>query len=550
MPRTQLARLALHCCRQQPPPLLPRSITTITTLTTSTARPLPSAVSSKLSSPSSHLPTSRRSYLTDAVRAHQALKMAPSLDGYFKQVDDLADAFIERLRKAVAIPSISAEDARRPDVVRMGHFLAGELKALGAEVELRPLGKQPHKEHLELPPVVVARYGRDASKRTILVYGHYDVQPADRSDGWATEPFELTVDADGRMFGRGSTDDKGPVLGWLNAIEAHQKAGVDFPVNLLMCFEGMEEYGSEGLDDFIRAEAGKYFADTDAICISDNYWLGTEKPCLTYGLRGCNYYSLEVSGPAADLHSGVFGGQAHEPMTDVAQLFSRLVDSKGNILIPGISEQVAPVTADEASLYDSIAFTMANLHESLGSTTTIHDTEKPTLMARWRYPSLSLHGIEGAFASPGAKTVIPAKVIGKFSIRTVPDMDIDKTNAAVFKYVQDEFAKLGSKNTLKVECMHAGKWWVASPKHWNFSAAAKAVERVWGVQPDFTREGGSIPVTLTFEEATGKNVLLLPMGSSTDGAHSINEKLDKRNYIEGIKLLGAYLHYVAEEPQS
>ncbi|KAM3514647.1 hypothetical protein MY11210_001753 [Beauveria gryllotalpidicola] len=476
--------------------------------------------------------------------------MAPNLDAYFKQVDDLGDAFIERLRKAVAIPSISAEDARRPDVVRMGNWLADELKSLGAEVELRPLGKQPHKEHLELPPVVVARYGRDTAKRTILVYGHYDVQPAEKSDGWATEPFELTLDDKGRMFGRGSTDDKGPVLGWLNAIEAHQKAGVDFPVNLLMCFEGMEEYGSEGLDDFIRAEAGKYFADTDAVCISDNYWLGTEKPCLTYGLRGCNYYSVEVTGPAADLHSGVFGGQAHEPMTDVAHLFSKLVDSKGNILIPGISEQVSPVTADEESLYSSIAFTMANLHESLGSKTTIHETEKPTLMARWRYPSLSLHGIEGAFASPGAKTVIPAKVIGKFSIRTVPDMDIDKTNAAVIKYIQDEFAKLNSKNTLKAECMHAGKWWVASPKHWNFSAAAKAVERVWGVAPDFTREGGSIPVTLTFEEATGKNVLLLPMGSSTDGAHSINEKLDKRNYVEGIKLLGAYLHYVAEEPQT
>ncbi|KAL6908920.1 glutamate carboxypeptidase [Trichoderma evansii] len=492
-----------------------------------------------------------RPYLTDSIRTHQARKMAPQLDSFFKEVDSSADAFIERLRKAVAIPSISAEDARRPDVVRMGHFLADELKALGAEVELRPLGKEaPARPHLDLPPVVLGRYGNDKNKRTILVYGHYDVQPAEKSDGWATDPFTLTVDDKGRMFGRGSTDDKGPVLGWLNAIEAHQKANVDFPVNLLMCFEGMEEYGSEGLDDLIRAEAKKFFADADAVCISDNYWLGTEKPCLTYGLRGCNYYSVEVSGPGADLHSGVFGGQAHEPMTDLVQIMASLVDSKGNINIPGIKEQVAPVTADEEKLYDTIAFTMANLHESLGSTTTIHDETKPTLMARWRYPSLSLHGIEGAFSSPGAKTVIPAKVTGKFSIRTVPDMDIDTTNAAVYKYVEEQFAKLGSKNSMKVWAQHTGKWWVASPKHWNFSAAAKAVERVWGVAPDFTREGGSIPVTLTFEEATGKNVLLLPMGSSTDGAHSINEKLDKKNYIEGIKMLGAYLHYVAEEPQN
>lgn len=209
--------------------------------------------------------------------------MAPQLDGYFQQVDALSDHFIERLRKAVAIPSVSADEERRPDVVRMGEFLADELTALGAQVEKRPLGKQPGMEHLELPPVVIARYGNDKKKRTILVYGHYDVQPAGKEDGWATEPFELTIDDKGRMYGRGSTDDKGPVLGWLNAIEAHQKAGVDFPVNLLMCFEGMEEYGSEGLDDFIKEEADKFFADTDAVCISDNYWLGTEKPCLTYG---------------------------------------------------------------------------------------------------------------------------------------------------------------------------------------------------------------------------------------------------------------------------
>ncbi|KAI0881717.1 uncharacterized protein GGS22DRAFT_55341 [Annulohypoxylon maeteangense] len=491
----------------------------------------------------------RRTYLTPAIRAHQSRKMAPQLDGYFAQVDTLSSHFIDRLAKAVAIPSVSSDAARRPDVVRMAHFLADELKALGATVEFRPLGKQPDAPELELPPVILARYGSDKNKRTILVYGHYDVQPAEKSDGWSTEPFTLKVGEDGRMFGRGSTDDKGPVLGWLNAIEAHQKAGVEFPVNLLMCFEGMEEYGSEGLDELIEKEGKGYFADADAVCISDNYWLGTEKPCLTYGLRGVNYYSIEISGPGADLHSGVFGGTAQEPMTDLVRVLATLVDTNGKIQVPGIMEQVAPVTKDEEGLYDNISFTMETLHESLGATTTIFEDKKSTLMARWRYPSLSVHGIEGAFSAPGAKTVIPAKVIGKFSIRTVPNMEIEQTNELVYKYVKEQFAKLGSKNSLKVFAQHCGKWWVASPNHWNFRAAGKATERVWGVQPDFTREGGSIPVTLTFEQATGKNVLLLPMGSSTDGAHSINEKLDKKNYIEGIKLLGAYLHYVAEEPK-
>ncbi|KKY21596.1 hypothetical protein UCRPC4_g03547 [Phaeomoniella chlamydospora] len=475
--------------------------------------------------------------------------MAPQLEPFFKQVDDLSSHFIDRLRKAVAIPSISAEDGKRSEVVRMGNFLASELESLGAHVEKRPLGKQPGKENLDLPPVVIARYGNDKNKRTILVYGHYDVQPALKSDGWATEPFELSIDEKDRMFGRGSTDDKGPVLGWLNVIEAHKKAGVEFPVNLLCCFEGMEEYGSEGLDNFIQAEAKKFFADTDAVCISDNYWLGTEKPCLTYGLRGCNYYGITVSGPGADLHSGVFGGTAQEPMTDLIRVMGKLVDTNGKIQIPGINELVAPVTEEEKELYEKIAFKMEDLHESLGSKTTIFEEKEPTLMARWRFPSLSLHGIEGAFSAPGAKTVIPAKVTGKFSIRTVPNMESKEVTDLVYKYINDEFAKLGSKNTLDVQLIHDGRWWKASPTHWNFTAAGKAVKQVFGVEPDMTREGGSIPVTLTFEEATGKNVLLLPMGSSTDGAHSINEKLDKRNYIEGIKLLGAYLHYVAEEPK-
>jgi Cys-Gly metallodipeptidase DUG1 len=427
----------------------------------------------------------------------------------------------------------------------MGRFLASELEALGAEVHQRALGRQRGID-LDLPPVVIARYGHDKAKRTILVYGHYDVQPALLEDGWTTPPFELTIDDEGRMFGRGSTDDKGPVLGWLNAIQAHQQIRLELPVNILFCFEGMEEYGSEGLEEFIKAETDQFFKDTDVVCISDNYWLSTGKPCLTYGLRGCNYYSLVISGPSQDLHSGVFGGAAQEPMTDLIHVLSRLVDTDGQILIPGIKEMVAPLTNEEKTLYDGIDYTMDDLYESLGSRTSAFPDPTRTLMARWRYPALSLHGIEGAFSATGAKTVIPAKVTGKFSIRTVPDMT--HVNELVFQYVRDEFAKLNSKNTLDVYCQHEGKWWITSSGHWNFTAASKAVTAVFGVEPDMTREGGSLPIVTTFAKVMGKNVLLLPMGRSTDAAHSINEKLDRRNFIEGTKLLGAYLHYAAEEP--
>lgn len=372
------------------------------------------------------------------------------LNSYFKQVDELSNSFIKRLADAVAIPSVSADPELRPKVVEMANFLVKELKALGAHVETRELGKQPDIPTLDLPPVILARYGEDPKKRTILVYGHYDVQPASKEDGWDTEPFVLTEKEDGRLCGRGSTDDKGPVLGWINAIEAHQKAGVEFPVNLLMCFEGMEEYGSEGLDDVIKAEAKNFFKDAEAVCISDNYWLGSEKPCLTYGLRGCSYYTVTVSGPGADLHSGVFGGTVTEPMTDLISLLHSLVDNRGVIQIPGIAELVAPMTEEEQKLYPEIAFSMDDIYTSLGSKSVIHDDPIKVLQSRWRYPSLSLHGIEGAFYGTGAKTVIPAKVTGKFSIRTVPNMEPEEVDRLVFAHLDAQWKKLNSKDRKSV----------------------------------------------------------------------------------------------------
>ena len=227
---------------------------------------------------------------------------------FIAAVDASADTFVSRLAKAVAIPSISADPSHRKDVFAMASYLQAQMEALGIDVESRdnPLGKQQGTD-IDLPPILLGSYGSDPAKKTILVYGHYDVQPAAKEDGWGTEPFELTYDEKtGRMYGRGSSDDKGPVLGWLNAIEAYKNAGVAFPVNLKCCFEGMEEYGSEGLDELIVAEAKGYFKDVDAVCISDNYWLGSKKPCLTYGLRGVSYFNVIVKGPAADLHSGVF----------------------------------------------------------------------------------------------------------------------------------------------------------------------------------------------------------------------------------------------------
>merc|ERR1712233_179901 len=203
---------------------------------------------------------------------------------------------------------------------------------------------------------------------------------------------------------------------------------------------------------------------------------------------------------------------------------NQLVDGEGNILVEGLMDSVAPLTAEESAKYDKIK----------------------TLMARWRYPSLSLHGIQGAFSDAGAKTVIPRKVIGKFSIRIVPDQTPEGVEKTVVDYCNKVWGKRGSPNKMTASMFHGGRCWVSDPDHPNYEAGIKATKMVYGVEPDLTREGGSIPVTLTLQEATGKNVILLPMGAADDGAHSQNEKVDIRNYIEGTKLLGAYAYELSK----
>ncbi|ESK84268.1 glutamate carboxypeptidase [Moniliophthora roreri MCA 2997] len=472
----------------------------------------------------------------------------PAPQEFLDFVDNNADGFIQRLSDAVSIKSISSDPAYRQEVIKMSHWISDQFSAVGVETQLVELGKQTLEgKELPLPPAVLGRIGNDPKKKTVLIYGHFDVQPANKSDGWDTEPFTLTVKENGQLVGRGSSDDKGPVLGWLNVLQYHHQQKKELPVNLRCCFEGMEESGSEGLDNFVKRESkpGGWFDGVDCVCISDNYWLNSRTPVITYGLRGLSYYKLTISGPAKDLHSGVFGRMVHEPMTDLIVLMSKLVDVKGNILIPGVDEMVSVADANERKLYESLDYSISDVEESVGAPITLYSDKCEVLMGRMRMPSLSLHGIEGAFYGAGGKTVIPAKVSGKFSIRLVPPQTPENVNPLVKKYIESEFAKLGTKNKCTLETDHGGKPWVADINHWNFEAAKAATRAVYKKEPDMTREGGSIPVTLTFAESLGVNVLLLPMGRGDDGAHSTNEKLDRSNFIEGTKLLGTYLYEVA-----
>lgn len=469
------------------------------------------------------------------------------LNALFGHVDKNKDLFIQRLAEAVSIPSVSSSKEHRSQVIFMVKWMANLLRESGFSAELFELGDEtfPDGSKAVLPPAILGHLGKDPKKKTLLIYGHLDVQPASKEDGWDTEPFKL-VEKDGRLFGRGSSDDKGPVLGWLHAIQAYQALHIDLPVNIKCVFEGMEESGSKGLEELLIKKKD-FLDDVDYVCISDNYWLGTSKPCVTYGLRGCCYFFIEVQCAAKDLHSGLYGGSVHEAMSDLVYLLNSLVSVNGRIAIPGIMDDVEPLCNNEQHVYSNIEFDIDDYRQMIGCKKLIHEDKVKTLMSRWRYPSLSIHGIEGAFHNPGCKTVIPRKVIGKFSIRIVPDQKPEHVAKQTVEYLDAQWKARNSPNTYKAYMVDGGNHWKAPLDNFNVKAAAKATKNVYNVEPDYTREGGSIPITLLFQELTGKSVILLPMGAGDDGAHSQNEKIDVRNYIEGTKVFCSYLHEIAQE---
>ncbi|XP_046677612.1 cytosolic non-specific dipeptidase isoform X1 [Homalodisca vitripennis] len=476
------------------------------------------------------------------------MSLPKPLHDLFGYIEKNKRKFIENLKEAVSIPSVSGVVEHRPDVVTMVKWAENQLRGLGATVQLCDVGVQTMMDgqKIPLPPVLLGELGKDPAKPTLCLYGHLDVQPAAKEDGWNTDPFRL-VEKDGRLYGRGSSDDKGPVLGWLHAIEAYQATNQDIPVNIKFVFEGMEESGSLGLEDLLMEKKDTFLKGVDYLCISDNYWLGTEKPCITYGLRGMSFFAVEVECAKKDLHSGLYGGTLTEAMSDLIYILNTLVDVNGKILITGIYKDVAPVTDAEKETYKHIDFESKDFQEEIGCNQLLHNAEKAAiLMSRWRHPSLSIHGIEGAYSEPGAKSVIPKKVIGKFSLRLVPNQDLKKVEACVIDYLNKKWEERKSANNFKVTHMHGGNPWMSDPNHPHYEAAKKAIKHAYNVEPDLTREGGSIPITLTLQDITGKSVLLLPMGACDDGAHSQNEKIDIRNYIEGTKMMAAYLFEVGK----
>lgn len=479
--------------------------------------------------------------------------MEKDLSSFFEYVDAHTDLYVDRLKKAVAIKGVSAWVDHRPEIVKMLECARAWGEEFGG-VDVKMVENPLIEKDPSLPPLLCMTFESTtvSDPATLLAYGHLDVQPAKKEDGWKTEPFQLT-EIEGALYGRGASDDKGPALSWLWVLEALKDLKVGLPIRLKLLYEGCEEYGSLGLPEFIDNGHKGWLDDVDYVVVSDNCWVGTKKPCLTYGLRGMNYFELEVKGGNVDLHSGTNGGAVmSEPMADLVHLLASLIDPPGGgpnpkpmherIRVEGVLDELAPLTDKERATYDTIDFdTDQYAREALGGAVPFTTDKAAMLMSRWRYPTLSVHGVEGAFAEPGAKTVVPACVKGKFSMRLVPNMTPEKVEEKMRAHFDKEVAKLGTKNSVSLKSLHGGPAWISSTEHPNYAAGAAANFKVHGIQPDLTREGGSIPLANWLQDGLGVSVLLLPTGAADDGHHAQNEKYDKRNLINGIKVLGTYL---------
>ncbi|XP_054930030.1 cytosolic non-specific dipeptidase-like isoform X2 [Dermacentor andersoni] len=422
--------------------------------------------------------------------------MPEELGKIFSVIDENRDAMLQSLKELVAIPSVSADSAHRDDIVKAMHMVKKMMEAEGVRVDMQPLGDQTLSDGttLPFPPLLLGSHGDDANKKTVCMYAHLDVQPA-------------------KMF----------------------------------MYEGMEEVGSQGTVPYLRSDGkSKFFDGIDFVCISDNFWLGTEKPCLTYGLRGITYFDIEVVAGTRDFHSGQHGGITHEAMSDLMDLFDSLMDATGKIAVPGIYDDVRPVTDHERELYRRIDFSLNEYRWEMGVSRLAHEDKVETLVHRWREPCLSLHGISGAYPDPGEPQLVPTHVHGKFSIRTVPDQQPDKVKECVTKHLEQRFAQRNSPNRLKVTMTHSTSTWFTDPMTPHFKAAAAAVKHVHGVEPDLTCEGGTIGTVSALQDHVCRNTLLMPINTAGSAAHAQNENTRLWNYINGAKQFAAYWYEVAK----
>lgn len=455
-----------------------------------------------------------------------------------KYIQDNQEKFLSELLDLLRIPSVSADPKFKGDVFAAAEFVRESLEKAGADqVELCQTAGYP---------IVYGEKIIDPSLPTVLVYGHYDVQPADPYELWDSPPFEPVIKKtarhpEGAIFARGSADDKGQFYMHVKAFEA-MMANNDLPCNIKFMIEGEEEVGSEHLDIFVKANKEKL--KSDVVLVSDTHMISLENPSVTVGLRGLSYMQVEVTGPNRDLHSGTYGGAVGNPINILCKMIASLQDENNHITIPGFYDKVEEYSAAYRKVLNDAPFDLDAYKKELDINDVHGEAGYSTIERVGIRPTLDVNGIWGGYTGEGAKTVLPSKAYAKISMRLVPNQDhkeISKLFEAHFKSIAPESVKV------KVTPHHGGQAAVVSTDTPGYRAADLAIQEAFGKKAIPTREGGSIPICSLFQQELGLDPILLGFGLDTDALHSPNEHYGVKNYYMGIETIALFFKYFKEQ---
>jgi acetylornithine deacetylase/succinyl-diaminopimelate desuccinylase-like protein len=431
------------------------------------------------------------------------------------------ERYLRELTELLAIPSVSTNKENIPDIQRCAQWVADHMRSIGLQnVQVMPTAGHP---------VVYSDWLNAPGKPTVLLYGHYDVQPPEPLELWTTPPFQATVRGE-NLYARGAADDKGQVFIHLKAIEAFLKNGGTLPVNLKMIIEGEEEIGSEHLDGFVKDH--KEMLAADLVLISDSSMFAKDTPSICYGLRGLAYMQVDLVGPNKDLHSGSFGGTVHNPVQALAEIVAQLHDKNGKVTIPGFYKDVLPLSKKERAAYKKLPFSDKKYAAELGVKQLYGEKGFTTLERVWARPTLECNGIWGGFTGEGAKTVLPSKASAKISMRLVPN----QTAAKAARLFENYIRKIAPETVkVTVRNLHGGEPAITPIDSPGVQAAIKALEKGFGKKPLYQREGGSIPIVVQFKQLLGLDTVLLGFGLPDENAHAPDEFLNLKNFYGGIR---------------
>jgi len=441
-------------------------------------------------------------------------------------ISDSRKSFESDLKTMVDLAGVSMDPERKGEIMRTADSAAALVKRMGGEAEI---------VQTKGNPVVIASFMSDKSVPTVLVYNHLDVQPADPSE-WKTEPFSMTIDGD-TYRGRGSTDDKGPALSVLYAANyAHKNK---LPINIKFVWELEEEIGSPNFEEFLKQNKDKLACDS--IVISDTIWLSRERPAIPYGLRGLQGVLLKLKTATKDVHSGLTGGLARNPIGELCQLVNDCYDAKtGRVHIPGFYDGMREPSDEEASQFVKSGFTIDGFKKAHELNLLRTDDAKDGSLRIWAKPTFEVHGITGGYQGPGVKTIVPHQAEAKVSMRLVPDQDPEKVFQALAKFVKEKAPDV------VVEREGSLKPFLGEFKGPFADAAVGAMKEAFGVEPAFTREGGSIGAVVSMKEVLGKPIVFLGLSLPEHGYHAINENFDWQQASGGMKMFVSYFERLAK----